>query len=57
MEKKRLSGMAAAVTKIIRNIMILRGVRTLELEWGVIRLWTKTRPVTGHATTFGEVNG
>jgi hypothetical protein len=55
--KKRLFGMAGVDMKIIRNTVILRDVRTFELEWGVIRLWTKTRPVTGHATTFGEVNG
>jgi hypothetical protein len=57
MGKKKLSGMAAVGTKIIRNTVTLRDVRTFELEWGVINPWTKTRPVTGHATTSGEVNG
>jgi hypothetical protein len=57
MEKKRLCGMVAVGMKIIRNTGILRGVRTFELEWGVIKQWTKTRPVTGHVMTSGEVNG
>jgi hypothetical protein len=57
MEKKRLFDMVDVDTKIIRNMVILRDVRTFELEWGVIKLWTKTRPATGHATTSGEVNG
>jgi len=57
MEKKRLSGMVAVDMKIIRNIMTPRDVRTSELEWDAIRQWTKTRPVTGLATTFGKLNG
>jgi hypothetical protein len=57
MEKKRLFDMVDADMKIIRNMVILRDVRTFELEWGVIKQWTRTRLVTGHATTFGEVNG
>lgn len=57
MEKKRLFGMVAVDTKIIRNTVILRDVRTFELEWGVIEQWTKTRLVTGHVMTSGEVNG
>jgi hypothetical protein len=57
MEKKRLFDMVDVDTKIIRNMVILRDVRTFELEWGVIKQWTRTRLVTGHATTSGEVNG
>jgi glyoxylate utilization-related uncharacterized protein len=57
MEKKKLSGMVAVVTKTIRSITIPRVVRTSELEWDAIRQWTKTRPVTGLATTFGKLNG
>jgi len=57
MEKKKLFGMVVVDMKIIRNTVILRDVRTFELEWDVIKQWTKTRPVTGRVMTSGEVNG
>jgi hypothetical protein len=54
MGRKRSYGMGGVVMKITPNTTILSGVRTFGLEWGVIRLWTRTRPVIGHATTFGN---
>jgi hypothetical protein len=57
MEKKKLYGMGVVDTKTIHNTMIPLAVRTSELEWDAIKLWTKTRLDTGHAMTSGEVNG
>jgi hypothetical protein len=53
MEKKKSYDTDGVVTKIILNIMTQNAVKTFELEWDAMKIWTKTRPATGHAHASG----
>ena len=56
-EKKKLYVMADVDMRITPSTRIPNGVRTLGLEWGVIKQWTKTRLNIGPVMICGELNG